>query len=93
MDRLLVLTLALEAALKEDNLTDAQSLFDARSIVIQQIEQLPLADPTQLNAVAEVDKRIEAAMVIKTQAIASELRKGAVGKAAQRAYSAQKRVA
>jgi hypothetical protein len=52
-----------------------------------------MAAPSRLQEIAEIDKRIEAIMSAKTQAIATELRKGNLGQTAQRAYEAQKRAA
>ncbi len=85
-ERMLVLTLALEAALREDNFQDAQVLFDERSNLIDLVGQNPPSNNSTLARIIKINKRIELAMVEKSQRIAAELRKGIRGKQAHRAY-------
>ena len=85
-ERLYVMTLALEAALRDNEFADAQSLFDARSDLLDQIEANPPASSATLARVSRVNQRIELDMMTRSRALASEIEKGIRGLNAHKAY-------
>lgn len=86
-ERLLVLTLALESALKDGNYADAQTLFDERAHVIDLVGQNPPKNMSTLHQVQAINQRIELDMVEKSNRVTEALRKNANGMRAHKAYS------
>ena len=85
-ERLLILTLALETALKEDNFADAQALFDERGAIIDQMDRGAPTHVATMLRVIKINKQIETEMIERGRQVAIELRKGARGKLAHKAY-------
>lgn len=85
-ERLFVLTLALEAALAEEDYTDAKALFQQRADVLNELERDPPTNQATLAKIEKVNKRIEASMLQKSQLLATKLRANNRGMEALKAY-------
>lgn len=88
--RLLVLTLALEAALREENFLGAQALFDERAPLLNQLAQFAPSNSATLQHVVKVNKRIEIEMVERSRQIAEQLKVGSRGVKAHKAYNSHR---
>lgn len=86
LERLLVLTLALEAALQEDDFSDAQALFSERAKILDEIEKTGTNCTKEVATLQQINARIQLSMIERSRNLSSEIEKGFRGRKALRAY-------
>lgn len=89
IDRLRLLTLALESALIEGRFAEAEPLFVERDVCLDELESRPLSaqEKAALDPIALMDKRIVAMLTELRSNAAAELAQGVAARAATRSYA------
>jgi hypothetical protein len=85
-ERLLVLTLALEASLQQENWSEASALFGEREALLGQIEaagSIPISDARRI---ADIEKRILELLSARRAAVLQGFRDGAQERNATKVY-------